>query len=315
LANSDTDIQMHDIELACQTKIVGGGTSKMFTAEELHPFAENCVITNKFKFLSYLNKSEASGLQTTHVIGNIPLKTLILKLTIADLKVIAKCHNINIHSKIKLQEIQNILGNHTCNSCEEYLSVFEILDNDDLSNSKRVLHLQAVKKSQAKKSDYKALNLEAVKKSQANNPDYKASHLQAVKKSQAINPNYKASNLQAVKKSQANNPEKTRQANLSSVKKYQEKISTSFPSAAPSEKLQHTIISNWCKDTAPSQFIESGCIVCGKLTQSGHYHLLEHHHGLLHFHLLIICILYHYTLLILMKPFHQHFEVMKNNMY
>ena len=248
LANTETDIQMHDIESICQAKIVGGGTLKMFTAEELHPFVENCVITNKFKFLSYLNKSEATGLQTTHLVGNIPLTLLISKLTIADLKVIAKCHKIDIHSKIKLQEIQKILGNHTCNGCEEYLSVFEILDNDDLSNSKKVLHLQAVKKSQAKNSEYKALNLQAVKKSQASNPDYKAS------------------TLQAVKKSQANNPEKAKQLNLNSVKKYQEKVSTLFPATAPSEKLQYTIISNWCKDTAPSQFMESGCVACGKLT-------------------------------------------------
>jgi hypothetical protein len=303
LANPDTNIQIENIKLICQPeKIVGGGTSKIFTAEELHPVVENCVITSKFKFLSYLNKSDASRFQTTHLLGNIPLTTLMLRLTIADLKVIAKCHKINVHSKIKLQEIQNVLGNHICNDCEEYVSVFEILCNDDLDDKKKVLNLQAVKKSQAKNPDYKASNLQAVKKNQASNPDYKAAHLQAVKKnqannpdykvsnlqavkksqvnnpdykafnlqtvkkSQANNPDYKASNLQAVKKSRANNPEKARQANLSSVRKYQEKISTSFPSAAPSEKLQHTIIFNWCKDTAPSQFMESGCIVCGKLT-------------------------------------------------
>jgi hypothetical protein len=282
LANPDTNIQMDDIKLICQAeKIVGGGTSKIFTAEELHPFVENCVITSKFKFLSYLNKSEASGFQTTHLLGNIPLTTLMLRLTIADLKVIAKCHKINVHSKIKLQEIQNILGNHTCNDCEEYLSVFEILCNDDLDDKKKVLNLQAVKKNQAKNPDYKATYLQAVKKNQANNLDYKATHLQAVKKNQASNPDYKVSNLQAVKKSQVNNPdykafhlqavkksqennpENARQANLSSVRKYQEKISTLFPSAAPS-KLQYTIISNWCKDTTPSQFMESGCVVCVK---------------------------------------------------
>jgi len=88
--------------------------------------------------------------------------------------------------------------------------------------------------------------------------------LQAVKKSQVNNPDYKIS--QAVKKSQPNNSEKAKQLNLNSVKKYQEKVSTLFPAIAPSEKLQHTIISNWCKDTTPSQFMESGCVVCGKLT-------------------------------------------------
>ena len=184
LANPDTNIQIDNIKLICQAeKIVGGGTSKIFTAEELHPFVENCVITSKFKFLSYLNKSDASGFQTTHLLGNIPLTTLMLRLTIADLKVIAKCHKINIHSKVKLQEIQNVLGNHICNDCEEYLSVFEILCNDDLDDRKKVLNLQAVKKNQAKNPDYKATHLQAVKKNQASNPDYKVSNLQAVKKS------------------------------------------------------------------------------------------------------------------------------------
>ena len=221
LAYSDTNIQINGIKLICPAeKIVGGGTSKIFTAEELHPFVENCVSTNKFKFLSYLNKSDASGFQTIHLLGNIPLTTLMLKLTIADLKVIAKCHKINVHSKIKLQEIQNILGNHTCNDCEEYLSVFEILCNDNLDNRKKVLNLEAVKKSQAKNPDYKATNLQAVKKNQAKNPDYKNSNLQAVKKSQASNPDYKVSNLQAVKKNQVNNLD-YKVSNLQAVKKSQ----------------------------------------------------------------------------------------------
>jgi hypothetical protein len=72
--------------------------------------------------------------------------------------------------------------------------------------------------------------LNAVKKNQANNPDYKTSNLNAVKKNQANNPDYKTSNLNAVKKSQ-------------------QKQSTIFPPIPPSESLQHTIISNFCKDT------------------------------------------------------------------
>ena len=148
---------------------------------------------------------------------------------------------------------------------------------------KKACHLNAVKKYQTNNLTYKSLNLAAVKKSQANNPDYKTSNLNAVKKSQANNPDYKTSNLNAVKKSQANNSDyktshlnavKKSQANnsnyktshLNAVKKSQEKQSTLFPPLPPSEILQHTIISNFCKDTSPDQFIESGCAICGKLT-------------------------------------------------
>jgi hypothetical protein len=38
-----------------------------------------------------------------------------------------------------------------------------------------------------------------------------------------------------------------------------------FPPPPPSERLQCTIISGFCNDTAPNKFIESGCAVCGRL--------------------------------------------------
>jgi hypothetical protein len=51
-----------------------------------------------------------------------------------------------------------------------------------------------------------------------------------------------------------------------SVHKYNKNRAVSFPPSPPSKKLQHAIISNFCKDTAPNMFTESGCAVCGKLT-------------------------------------------------
>jgi hypothetical protein len=58
------------------------------------------------------------------VSGNIPLNILIPKLAIADLKAIAKCHQLTVHSKIKIQDIQAILSNHICHKCEEYITAF-----------------------------------------------------------------------------------------------------------------------------------------------------------------------------------------------
>ena len=248
-------------------KIVGGGSSKIFTAEELQPFI-NISSAQKFKFISYLTQLEAAELQSsnaTFVSFNIPLNILSPKLAIADLKVIAKCHQITVHSKIKLQDIQTTLSNHICHECEEYITAFEMIGSAELDAKKQAAHLKEVQKYQVNSSSYKAMHLASVKKDQASNPYYKISNLNAVKKSQASNPDYKASNLSAVKKSQANNPN-YKITHLNAVKQSQEKQSKLFPPIPPSKKLEHTIISDFCKDTATSQFIESGCAVCGKLT-------------------------------------------------
>ncbi|KDR65097.1 hypothetical protein GALMADRAFT_82279 [Galerina marginata CBS 339.88] len=39
-----------------------------------------------------------------------------------------------------------------------------------------------------------------------------------------------------------------------------------FPPQPPSTSLLHKIISGFIQDTSPSQFVEAGCAVCGKLT-------------------------------------------------
>jgi hypothetical protein len=75
---------------------------------------------------------------------------------------------------------------------------------------------------------------------------------------------YKITNLESVK-NQAKNPEMSKISNLKSVRKYQEKETNFLPKPLTS-LLQHKIASNFCKDTSPETFEESGCAVCGKLT-------------------------------------------------
>ena len=115
---------------------------------------------------------------------------------------------------------------------------------------------------------YKAAYLKSVKKHQTKNSElYKATHLESVKKNQAKNSElYKAAHLQAIKNHQAKNPKAFKSSNLESVKKYQKKLETNFPPKPLSSLLQHKIASNFCKDTSPQAFEESGCAVCGKLT-------------------------------------------------
>jgi hypothetical protein len=119
------------------------------------------------------------------------------------------------------------------------------VDEDDIQKTARLSLLHRVKKSQEKNSEI-----------------YKQQHLAAVQKNHAKDPEkYKQKNLAAVKKSNSKDPEKYKQQHLAAVQKHQNK----FPPTPPSLNLQHSIISNYCKDISSQKFTESGCAVCGKL--------------------------------------------------
>jgi hypothetical protein len=160
--------------------------------QELQPFINKPSAGENFKFISYLTLLEATELQGSNaefVSANIPLTNLLPKLIVAELKAIAKCHGIAIHSKSKSQDIQTILSNHSCDNCNVHVSIFQIFDDRIEVAKKNALHLKAVKKNQVNTPEYKKYNLQAVK-NQANNPDYKLAHFNAVKKNRASDPDY-----------------------------------------------------------------------------------------------------------------------------
>jgi hypothetical protein len=236
-----------------KNEMLGGGLAGIFSAEKLSSFAINEVnLGGIYRYSDYVSESEVDTLQSIKsptLLCKLPLTELISHLSIPDLKFIAQCHNIKIHSKSKSLEIQSIIESHKCKSCEEYVEIFEFIDEKDKTEKKKAINLSKSKKYQEKSPEkYKASNLEAVKKHQEKSPErYKASHLEAAKKHQ----------------------EKYKVLNLESVKKYQNKISNpGFPPSAPSQKLMHQIFTDFCKDIDPNQFEESGCAVCGQLTQS-----------------------------------------------
>jgi hypothetical protein len=63
--------------------------------------------------------------------------------------------------------------------------------------------------------------------------------------------------------SNSNYHEEHRKANQ---RHYKKKKETVFPPSPPSTTLKHKIIRDFCTNTSPNIFIESGCGVCGKLT-------------------------------------------------
>src|SRR6266699_1953326 len=151
------------------------------------------------------------------------------KLTVENLKLIAKNHKLKTNSKLKSQEIQSIISAHICDNCPKYVYILKCIKNEDKSAKRKADLLKATKKYQSTSPEkYKATNLESVKKHQAKNPEiYKATHLESVKKHQAKNPEtYKTAHLESAKKHQGKNPETSKISNLESVKKYQKKIET-----------------------------------------------------------------------------------------
>jgi len=253
------------------TKATGGGPSYELNYDDLSCYSDQVKSNIKYTFYTYVLETEKNLFESTDLIAisNISWNIILPKLTVENLKLIAKSHKLKVQSKMKSQELQSIINAHICENCDKYIYIFQCIKNENKSDKHKADLLRATKKYQTKNAEiYKATHLKAVKKHQTKNSEtYKTTNLESVKKHQAKNPElYKATHLQAVKNHQAKNPETSKIFNLKSVKKYQTKIETSFPPKPLSSLLQHKIASNFCKDTSPNAFEEGGCTVCGKLT-------------------------------------------------
>jgi hypothetical protein len=128
-------------------------------------------------------------------------------------------------------------------------------------------NLKAVNKLHSKDPvNWKQNNLKAVNKLHSKDPvNWKQNNLKAVNKLHSKDPvNWKQNNLKAVNKLHSKDPLKWKQDNYSAVQKHRQK--NLFPPCPLSKKLQHKIINDFCDDTSPKMFMESGCAVCGCLT-------------------------------------------------
>ena len=230
---------------------IGGGQKNMFSLNELLSDSQDSQLNVLFKFDDYVLEDKVLSMnlnQDSFVTMEVSFKKLISKLSISALRVIAEKHGVFIHSKMSRSGIEFSLSNHICFSCSNFVSIFEKIDLDVKENKRRLSNLMAVKKYQEKHGEnFKNKNLVAVQKYNFENPE-----------------KYKQTNLAAVQKYNMENCEKYKQTNLAAVQKSLQK--KAFPPEPPSLELQHTIISGFCKETSPSEFSESACCVCGKLT-------------------------------------------------
>ena len=215
------------------TKATRGGPSYELNYNDLFCYSDQVRSDMKYIFYAYVLEAEKIILESTNLIAisNIPWDIILPKLTVENVKLIAKSHNLKTHSKMKSQELQSIINAHICENCEKYIYIFQSIKNENKSDKCKADSLKATKKYQTKNAEkYKAKHLKSVKKNQIKNSKiYKATHLESVKKNQTKNSDiYKATHLEAVKKHQAKNSETFKISNLESVKKNQQKNEDKF---------------------------------------------------------------------------------------
>jgi hypothetical protein len=214
----------------------GGGKINTFMFDDLRQYSVQDYHANyaTFKFNSYILTVDANMLDTSensYLIANLPLDTLLPHLSIANMRVVAASHNIFLHSKLHHKEIQSTILGHACTVCPSYVTVFEPIDTERKSQEKRFSNLKAVQKYQSQ-----------------NQVKYQRTH------------------LLAVQKNHVNYPEKWGKNNCLAVRKHRQKKIAEFPPCPPCPQLQQKIISDFCHDISPNEFMESGCAACGKLT-------------------------------------------------
>ena len=158
------------------------------------------------------------------------------------------------------------IGNPEIHSQENLAAVKKFALEHPDKHSKQ--NLAAVQKFACENPDkHNKKNLAAVQKFALENPDkHSNQNLAAVNKFKLKHPGkHQQQNLTAVQNFKSKNPARHSQINKLAAQTYRENESQ-FPQDPPSMRLQHTIISDFCKEICPNKFVEAGCAVCGKLT-------------------------------------------------
>jgi hypothetical protein len=225
----------------CQTGIfttmpdfTGGGkfqlTYKLLCSYVITSCADIQDDNTSYQFVSHVPYQTAIELARNHqtlIVCRMPLGAVTNYLTLGQAKSIAKMHGLFIAHRAPLAIIVNALVEHQCSSvCYDNVYLFK----------------QTVPRSEQKNSWYNGLGKAKRKERQTKNivarrQVPKDSHFKIKTKISAAN-----------------------------KKTYQSKKQSKFPPIPPTAKLVHKIVTEFCKDTHPSQFEESGCAACGQLT-------------------------------------------------
>jgi hypothetical protein len=110
---------------------IGGGILELFNFEELKPFLifpqVNELEAQAFKYINHLKHNEAEKKYTSEsfLFCQMPLHTLVSKLSLFHLHAIAKQHDVHILAHATKSNILESFSSHNTNCCKEYVCVFE----------------------------------------------------------------------------------------------------------------------------------------------------------------------------------------------
>lgn len=218
---------------------VGGGPRKIrFTARELKPYIPEGLIdvsqytsTNiQFEYVSHVLSKEADEYLSRHPndIGchAMDISLLVSRLTLKDIKKIAPCHGVYVPTRLPLMDVRKLFTDpHACIWDKQYITVF---------------HPEADPAEAKKQYDKKQYEKGNTRHKRTNSLGYSLARQQKIR-------NKKTEKLNMLRF-------------IARMKKR-----TLFPPPPPSKELLHKIIADFCADTSPAAFVESGCAVCAEL--------------------------------------------------
>ena len=135
------------------TKATGGGSLYGLNYDDLSSYSNQIKSDVKYSFYTYVLETEKHLFESTDLIAisNIPLDIILPQLTVENLRLIAKCHNLKAKLKMKSQEIQSI------ENCENYVYIFQCIKKENKSNQRNanLIYLKLLKNTKSKILDQK----------------------------------------------------------------------------------------------------------------------------------------------------------------
>ena len=126
------DIPLTNHGIVVDGEDTGGGRTPTFYLRELQPY----MISNKhfspdteLKYIAHNHQNVANamyGKSDDHVYGRIPLEIFASKLTLPNVKTIAKVHGVHVPSRLRIDDLCFFFKGHTCACCETHVSVFAL---------------------------------------------------------------------------------------------------------------------------------------------------------------------------------------------
>jgi hypothetical protein len=127
---SNTPLTNHSV--AVDGENTGGGRVPKFSLEELQPHISSdkgFLPSTGLKYVAHNHRNVVNALyekSDSHVYGQIPLELFASRLTLPNIKTIAKIHSIHVPSRPRVDDLQFLFDGHTCARCETHVSVFAL---------------------------------------------------------------------------------------------------------------------------------------------------------------------------------------------